>query len=29
LRETSRLGCQLVVKDEHDTITVYLPETQQ
>lgn len=29
LRVASRLGCQLVLKDEHGTVTVYLPETQQ
>lgn len=29
LRKTSRLGCQLIVKDEHGAITVNLPEAQQ
>jgi len=29
LRPSSRLGCQLKLKDEHGAVTVYLPETQQ
>ncbi|OXR49013.1 MULTISPECIES: 2Fe-2S iron-sulfur cluster-binding protein [unclassified Pusillimonas] len=29
LKPTSRLSCQLVIKDDCDTITVHLPETQQ
>lgn len=29
LRPSSRLGCQLVLKDEHKAVTVHLPETQQ
>jgi len=29
LKPTSRLGCQLVIRDDCDNITVYLPEYQQ
>lgn len=29
LRPTSRLSCQLVLKDDSTCVTVYLPETQQ
>ena len=29
LKPSSRLSCQLFIKDDCDTITVHLPETQQ